>query len=115
MWFMPCHHFLLRSKLLCVEVYQAPTSPTFSLRKKSRFDIFKKLTSIQPGRGLRYQVVPGYDIRKPSVDAGYGRLFKVYAGEALDKRWLDAADVHLWETNKLTASQREVFYRAMGR
>lgn len=42
------------------------------------------------------------------VDAGYGRLFKVYVGKFLDKWLLEADHVELWESNKLTASQRRV-------
>ncbi|CAN0514932.1 unnamed protein product, partial [Laminaria digitata] len=37
------------------------------------------------------------------IDAGYGRIFKVHVGKAVDK-WLMDAD----HSNKLTASQRRI-------
>ena len=42
------------------------------------------------------------------VDAGYGKLFKVYVGQALDKWLLDGDNVEKWESNKLTASDRRI-------
>ena len=42
------------------------------------------------------------------VDAGYGKLFKVYVGQALDKWLLDGDNVENWESNKLTASDRRI-------
>ena len=43
------------------------------------------------------------------IDAGYGRLLKVHVGKALAKWLLDADHVELWESNKLTPSQRRTF------
>ena len=40
------------------------------------------------------------------IDAGYGLLFKMHVGKALDKWLMDADHVELWESNKLTTSQR---------
>ncbi|CAN0572255.1 unnamed protein product, partial [Laminaria digitata] len=42
------------------------------------------------------------------IDAGYGRLFKVHVGKALDQWLMDADHMELWESNKLTASQRRI-------
>ena len=42
------------------------------------------------------------------VDAGYGKLFKVYVGQALDRWLLDGDNVEKWESNKLTASDRRI-------
>ena len=42
------------------------------------------------------------------MDEGYGRLVKVYVAQALDE-WLRNGDhVELWESNKLTASDRRI-------
>ena len=43
-----------------------------------------------------------------SIAAGYGRFFKEHVGKALDKWLLDADHEELWESNKLTASQRRI-------
>ena len=40
------------------------------------------------------------------MDAGYGKLFKVYVGKALDAWLLNGDNVEKWESNKLTASDR---------
>ena len=42
------------------------------------------------------------------VDAGYGKLFKVYVGNALDAWLLNGDNVEKWESNKLTASDRRI-------
>ena len=39
---------------------------------------------------------------------GYGRLVKVYVAQALDEWLLNGDDVELWESNKLTASDRRI-------
>ena len=42
------------------------------------------------------------------IDAGYGRLLKVYTGQALDE-WLGHGEnLQKWECNALTASERRV-------
>ena len=41
-------------------------------------------------------------------NAGYGKLFKVYVGQALDKWLLDGDNVEKWASNKLTASDRRI-------
>ena len=42
------------------------------------------------------------------VDAGYGKLFNVYVGKALDAWLLNGDNVEKWESNKLTASDRRI-------
>ena len=42
------------------------------------------------------------------VDSGYGKLFKVYVGKALDAWLLNGDNVEKWESNKLTASDRRI-------
>ena len=42
------------------------------------------------------------------VDAGSGKLFKVYVGKALDAWLLNGDNVEKWESNKLTASDRRI-------
>ena len=42
------------------------------------------------------------------VDGGYGKLFKAYAGNALDGSLLNGDNVETWESNKLTASDRRI-------
>ena len=42
------------------------------------------------------------------VDAGYGRLVKVYVAQALDEWPLNDDNVELWESRKLTASDRRI-------
>ena len=42
------------------------------------------------------------------VDAGYGKLFKVYVGKALDAWLLNGDNVEKGESNKLTASDRRI-------
>lgn len=39
----------------------------------------------------------------------------MYVGKALDKRWLDGDRVELWETGKLTASQRKLLRNGSAR
>ena len=43
-----------------------------------------------------------------SVDAGYGKLFRVYVGKALDAWLLNGDNVEKWDSNKLTASDRRI-------
>ena len=42
------------------------------------------------------------------MDAGYGKLLKVYAGKALDGWLLNGDNIEKWESNKLTASDRRI-------
>ena len=42
------------------------------------------------------------------MDSGYGTLFNVYVGQALDKWLLDGENVKKWEFNKLTAADRRI-------
>ena len=42
------------------------------------------------------------------VDAGYGKLFKVYVGQALYKWLLGGDNVEKWESSKLTASDGRI-------
>ena len=42
------------------------------------------------------------------VDAGFGKLFKVYVGQDMDKWLLDGDNVEKWESNELPASDRRI-------
>lgn len=42
------------------------------------------------------------------MDADYGKLLKVYAGQALNPWLLNGDNVEKWESNKLTVSERRI-------
>ena len=57
---------------------------------------------------LLWRLPPKYTDEVQSMDADYGRLFKVLVGKSLDAWLLNGDNVERWESNKLTASDRRV-------
>ena len=62
--------------------------------------IFSNTKKIQPFIGAAYS---------PPVDAGGGRLFKVYVGKALAKLLRNVGHEELWKTCEMKASKRRIF------
>lgn len=59
---------------------------------------------------LLWLLPPGCTDEVQPVDAGYGRLFKVYVAQELDAFLLDGDTVGRWESNKRTASDRRILF-----
>ena len=70
-------------------------------------DEFKSVL-LQQCNTLLWRLPAGYTDEIQPIDAGYLRLFKVHMGKALDMWLLDAGQVELRESNKLTASQPRI-------
>ena len=73
-------------------------------RQRSSKRIFASFAT----RYLLWHLPAGCTDEVQPIDAGYGRLLKVYTGQALDE-WLGHGEnLQKWECNALTASERRV-------
>ena len=69
-------------------------------------DEFKRV--LKECNTLHWISPPKYTDELQPVDVGYGKLFKVYVGKALDGWLLNGDNVEKWASNKLTAADRRI-------